>query len=302
MIAFHGVGKTFRRLVGAPVRALEDVTLEVPPGEVLGIAGPNGAGKSTLINLLLGFTRPSAGDVRLDGLPPRAFVEREGIGYLSELVAIPPLWRAAAALRRYAILDGLVGDEAAAAVARGLARLGLDEHRTKRVRQLSKGNAQRLALAQALAGERRILVLDEPTHGLDPVWTQRFRALVHELRAPDRVIVIASHNLDELQRVADRVVILDRGRIQRIVALRGGDVAQGGAWRIRVVAGADLVAAAFAEATVHGDTEVHVQAADVAALNRGLAQAIAAGALVPGVGPAADGLEAEFRRAVGAAP
>ncbi len=103
---------------------------------------------------------------------------------------------------------------------RHIAQLGLEDHRTKRVRQLSKGNLQRLGLAQAMLTDARVVVLDEPTHGLDPVWTQRFRDIVVALRRPDRTILIASHNLDELARLADRVGIIDHGQLQRIVDVR----------------------------------------------------------------------------------
>jgi ABC-2 type transport system ATP-binding protein len=89
MIALRGVSKTYRSLFGREVQAVRDVTLEIVDGEVLGIAGPNGAGKSTIIALLLGFIRPTSGDLTIDGVAPRAFVEREGIAYLPELMALP---------------------------------------------------------------------------------------------------------------------------------------------------------------------------------------------------------------------
>ena len=212
VIEFRNVGKTYRSLLGNSVKAVEEFSLQVGEGEILGIAGPNGAGKTTLIAMMLGFLRPTTGTVEIDGMPARSFVERNGIGYLSELIAINPKWRADTALVRYAALAGIPESQIPAHVNTVIEKLGLAEHRDKKVKALSKGNLQRLGLAQALLRDERLLVLDEPTHGLDPVWTQRFRDIVEELRRPDRTILIASHNLDELQRLADRVAIIDHSR------------------------------------------------------------------------------------------
>ena len=107
MIALRGVSKTYRSLLGKQVRAVEDVTLDVSAGEVLGIAGPNGAGKSTIISLLLGFLRPTSGTVEIDGMAPRAFVEKFGVAYVPELMALPTHWTAEGALRRLAVLAGV---------------------------------------------------------------------------------------------------------------------------------------------------------------------------------------------------
>jgi ABC-type multidrug transport system ATPase subunit len=304
MIRFDAVTKVYRSLPGRRVVAVDALSLDVVPGEVLGIAGPNGAGKSTLIALLLGFLRPTAGRVRLFGLAPRAYVERHGAGYLSELVHVPPRWRADEALERYGVLAGVPRRDLRAAVEREVARLGLGEHRHKRVKALSKGTLQRVGLAQALLGAPRVLVLDEPTHGLDPVWTRRFRDLVDELRAPDRCLLVASHNLDELERIADRVAILDHGRLQRVVALRAGVAAAepGGALRVRVTvaAGASAFRLAFPDARESAPGEFELWADGLPALNAGLARAIAAGALVAAVAPARSPLEAHFHEAVGA--
>jgi ABC-type multidrug transport system ATPase subunit len=300
VIELDRVGKTYRPPFGRTVRAVVDFSLRVPPGEVLGIAGPNGAGKSTLINLLLGYLHPTTGTVRIHDAPPRAFVEREGIGYVSELVAINPRWRADEALERFAVLAGVPGAEVPSRVSAVIARLGLDEHRAKRFRALSKGNQQRLAIAQALLREHRVLIFDEPTHGLDPVWLQRFRDLVAELRRPDRAIVIASHNLDELERVADRVAIIDHGVLQRVVDTRAvGAGRSASTWRITLAAGDELVGAIFPGARALGGGAFEVADTDLATLNDGLTRLLGAGALLSAVSPAYSGLEAHFRAAVG---
>ena len=276
---------------------MDGVSFEVAPGEVLGIAGPNGAGKSTLIAMLLGFLPPDQGEVTVDGSSPRAFVEREGMSYLPELMTLPLNWRADEAIDRLAALAGIAATARLAARERVIEAVGIGEHRGKRLKQLSKGNLQRLGLAQALLTERRVVVFDEPTHGLDPVWTTRFRDIVAGLRRPDRAMVIASHNLDELERLSDRVAIIDRGRIQRVVTVR--DAMGAGTprrWRLRVAAGLDALAAQFPGATIAGDALECL--ADVAALNHGISQAIAQGALINAVAPSESSLEEAFRSAV----
>jgi ABC-type multidrug transport system ATPase subunit len=187
-------------------------------------------------------------------------------------------------------------------VEQAIEKLGLGEHRAKRARQLSKGNLQRLGLAQALLSEARIVVLDEPTHGLDPVWTQRFRDVVEELRRPDRVILIASHNLDELARLADRVAIVDRGRLQRVVDVHANErsVREGAPYRIVLAAGAERVAAVFPGARSVGPGEFEIRGATLEAINSGVGLLIQGGALVSAIYPAHSALEQQFREAVGA--
>src|SRR5206468_7045443 len=159
VIEFAGVSKTYRSLTGRAVDAVSDFSLTIREGEVVGLAGPNGAGKSTLIALLLGFLRPTSGAVTVYGMTPRAFVEHHGIGYLSELVAVPPAWRTENALRRYALLAGIEPHRIQERVEAVMTQLGLDEHRKKLIKQLSKGNLQRVGLAQALLHDERVLVL-----------------------------------------------------------------------------------------------------------------------------------------------
>lgn len=302
MIRFRGVGRTYRPLLGRRVRAVDDLTLDIERGEVFGLAGPNGAGKSTLIAMLLGYLAPTDGTLTIDGLAPRAFVERRGIGYLSELVNMPPRWPLEQALHRYALLAGVPQAEIGARVDAAAARLGLDEHRGKRVKQLSKGNLQRLGLAQALLHEESVLILDEPTHGLDPVWTQKFRDLVTDLRRPDRVIFIASHNLDELQRLADRVAIMDRGRLQRVVDPRAESAQALVSYRLALSTGEEHVAACIAGAVPLGRGEFLLPPMALRDVNDGVARLLARGALLRGLAPAHSALEAHFREAVGAPP
>jgi ABC-2 type transport system ATP-binding protein len=300
VIEFKNVGKIYKSLLGNSVKAVEEFSLVVGDGEILGIAGPNGAGKTTLIAMMLGYLRPTTGSVEIAGLPARYYVEQNGIGYLSELIAINPKWRAQTALVRYATLAGLSDAEIPRRVDYVIELLGLGEHRDKKVKALSKGNLQRLGLAQALLRDEQILVLDEPTHGLDPVWTQRFRDIVDELRRPQRTIIIASHNLDELQRLADRVAIIDRGRLQRLVST-GYEHAAPAVTRFRVTlaSGHDLIRAAFPQAEDVGRGEYDVTVHSIQELNAALADLIGKGALIASVVPERSVLEQQFREAVG---
>ena len=280
------------------MRAVEDVSLTMRLGEVFGLAGPNGAGKSTLIGLILGFLQPTAGRIRIDGTTPRHYVERQGIGYLSELVNIPARWRLEEALHRYALLAGVPQTRLQPRINEVIALLGLDEHRGKQARQLSKGNLQRLGLAQALLHDERVLVLDEPTHGLDPVWTQRFRDIVDALRRPDRAIFIASHNLDELQRVADRVAIIDHGRLQRIVDTRATAHVGPIAYKLVLAHGLESARALCPEARPGGSGELELPPMTLAELNALLHRLLEAGALIASVTPVHSSLEQQFREAV----
>jgi ABC-2 type transport system ATP-binding protein len=280
-----------------PVRALDDLTLSVGRGEVVGVAGPNGAGKSTLIALLLGYLHPTSGAVRLDGLPARSYIERHGVGYLSELIGINPRWRTDQALARYALLAGLSDADAARRVEELIELLGLEEHRTKPVKALSKGNLQRLGVAQALLGDPDLIVLDEPTHGFDPIWTLRFRRVIADLRRPARTILIASHDLAELSALTDRVAILDHGRVVRTV----DTAAQAPVlrdYRLVMAAGAELVPGVFPDAVPLGETTFEMRQIALDALNSGLAELLRRGGQMVSVGPSESLLEYHFRSAV----
>jgi ABC-type multidrug transport system ATPase subunit len=305
VIELQGLSKTYRSLFGTRVvPALDDLTLTLSRGEVVGVAGPNGAGKTTLISLLLGYLRPTRGQVRVDDLPPRTWIERHGAAYLAELIAIPGRWTVEAALRRYTVLAGVPRARAGERVESLLTDFGLADQRAKRARELSKGNLQRLGLAQALASESDLVVLDEPTHGLDPLWTQRFRDVVRTLRRPSRMILIASHNLDELERLADRVLILHQGRVERVVlagaGLTGAAASTVVVYRLALAAPHPALGQVFPEATaVEGRSAEWVIRGDLTALNLGLAQLVAAGAVVAAFAPEESRLESEFRAAVG---
>lgn len=183
--------------------------LEVDEGEVYGLLGPNGAGKTTTIRTLLGLIRPTSGSAEVLGLPLSRGVEiRRGTGYLPGDLALYDRMTAAALLEHLARLRGGLDRGRMRALAE---RLDLDLDR--RVRELSRGNRQKVGVVQAFLHRPRLLVLDEPTSGLDPLVQQEFQALVRESQDQGATVLLSSHVLAEVQHLADRVAIMDRGRL-----------------------------------------------------------------------------------------
>lgn len=229
MIELEEIRHEYRSLLPGrgTARALDGVSLRLDRGGVVGLMGMNGAGKTTLLRILLGFLRPNQGRAVIEGMSPRAYVQRHGIGYVPERVAIPVRWTVEGALRAYGLM-GDAGEDLGERVGLVISRLGLDEVRQRRVGGLSKGNLQRLALAQALLGDRRLLVLDEPTDGLDPLWMAELREILQQWCGADRerLAVVASHDLPFLERVADRVVMLHEGQV--VADLEGSQEIAGG--------------------------------------------------------------------------
>lgn len=296
MIQLDGVTRVYGTRA-APVRAVDGISLEIGPG-VTAVVGPNGAGKTTLLGLILGFLRPGEGSVTLGGRAPRRWIRQNGAAYLPERFGLPPEWTVGPALRGLARLEGLGPDDAAGRVAATLDRLGLAEHEDRAIGTLSRGMNQRLGLAQALLADRELVVLDEPTEGLDPLWRVRLREIVTDLRAAGRTVLLASHELPEIERVADRVVVLREGRVQEIVEL-AADAARPVAYRLDVTADDDALRDAFPDARREGDAVV-VTVSDARELSDRLAALLARGATLRAVRPAGAGLEERVRRAGGA--
>nr|WP_294691218.1 ABC transporter ATP-binding protein [uncultured Friedmanniella sp.] len=190
--------------------ALDGLDLAVPAGQVVGLIGPNGAGKTTTLRILLDIIRPTAGQVRVLDADPRGGgpALRRRIGYLPGELRLDGRVRGRALLRHYAELSGPV---AAGAVEDLAQRLGCDLDRP--VRTLSKGNKQKLGLVQAFMHRPELLVLDEPTGGLDPLVQREFLQLVREARDAGQTVLLSSHVLSEIQQVADEVAVLNQGRI-----------------------------------------------------------------------------------------
>lgn len=213
IVSLDNVRKTFRDFWLRPtVAAVDGLSLSVRRGEVFGLLGPNGSGKSTTIKMVLGLLTPSAGVVRLFGLPPRSLAARRKLGYLPELSYLHPFLTAAETLRYYAGLCGLSRKEASSRTAELLEMVGLSDVASRPVGGFSKGMARRVALAASLVGKPELLVLDEPTSGLDPISTKEVKTLVKALAAGGMTILMTSHLLADAQDVCDRVMIVNRGR------------------------------------------------------------------------------------------
>jgi Cu-processing system ATP-binding protein len=191
------------------IEAVRDVTFDLAPGEATALVGHNGAGKTTLLKLMLGLVHPTAGTIRVLGDNPAAgeFAARRKLGYLPENVSFNAALTGGEILSFYARLKG----EPVAKALGLLDRVGLGSASARRVATYSKGMRQRLGLAQALIGEPQVLLLDEPTTGLDPELRLSFYEIVQALRDRGATVVLSSHALAELGEHADRVVIMSHG-------------------------------------------------------------------------------------------
>ena len=273
-------------------QAVEDVSLEVGRGEVVGLLGPNGAGKTSVIKMLLRLVQPDAGEVMLLGRPAADPAARARVGYLPELFRYQPWLSAAEVLALHVRLSGI--DVATQDQRECLGLVGLDERAGDRVGGFSKGMQQRLGLAVALVARPELAVLDEPTSALDPLGRADVRDIVLALKARGVAVLLNSHLIGEVERVCDRVVILDRGRVaasgtlaellgQRELRLRLGDLS------------AEAEARLAATGDVHPDGEWHVLVlpsdADGAAVPDLVADLVGLGVRVHAVEPARISLE-----------
>ncbi len=197
------------------IEALAGVTLDVGRGEIFGLLGPNGAGKTTLIKVLLGMVRATRGSASLLGRPAGNRLGRRQVGYLPENHRIPRHHTANSALAFFGSLSGLSRGEARRRSGSLLETVGLAQWGKTSIKKYSKGMLQRLGLALAMLHDPELLILDEPTDGVDPVGRSEMRTLLLNLKAAGKTIFINSHLLQEVELVCDRVAILDRGKMLR---------------------------------------------------------------------------------------
>jgi ABC-2 type transport system ATP-binding protein len=265
--------------------AISDVTFDVEHGEVLGLLGPNGAGKTTTMRVMTGYLRPTTGQVVVGGVDMAGdpVAARQHIGYMPESSAVPSEMTVVAFLRYCAKLRRVPRAERQKAVAAALRQAGLGGMADARIGTLSKGYRQRVALAQALVHEPDVLVLDEPTAGLDPRQVAETRELIAKL-GRSRSVLLSSHLLSEVANLCRRVVVLDKGRVLAVsdvatltaatgtrLELRvSGDPARA----VRIVTGIDGVDAA----SVRGDLIV------VKGTGTDLGQRVAAAVVDAGIG------------------
>jgi len=215
IVSIEGVSKLY-----GGVAAVRDVTLEVWRGEVLGLLGPNGSGKTTLLRMLTGYLSPTTGRLSVDGHDTERdrMAARRLIGYVPESLPLYSHMRVREFLRFMARLRGLDSAASNAAVAEVAEQVGLGDRLAAPIRTLSRGYRQRVAIGQALVHRPDILVLDEPTNGLDPRQIIETRNFIRGL-AGRRTVIMSSHILGEVEKVADRVAILLQGRLLSVNSL-----------------------------------------------------------------------------------
>jgi ABC-2 type transport system ATP-binding protein len=272
-----------------PRLAVDRVSLEVEAGEVMGLLGPNGSGKTTILRILTGYLKPSGGTARVAGLDvvDDALAARAQVGYVPEDAPLYGWMSVQELLAFMARLKGLGGGAAARSVDCAIERLALGDVRRLLVGKLSRGYRQRVAVAQALLGDPALLILDEPTNGLDPRQIIEMRGHIRAL-AGERTVVVTSHILGEIERVADRVAILLGGRLLGVHALDAG----GRGRRIRLRLRGSPEAARACLTRVAGVCDVSVEAEPgtdlaVCVVDGGpglLADALAAAVVAEGLG------------------
>lgn len=202
MIEIVNVTKLYYELA-----ALDNISLTIPRGEVVGLLGPNGAGKTTLMKVIAGLLKPNQGQIRpLQQRWP-------SIGYKPERLLYPNHLRVRDYLRLIAGLSNLTGSQAETAVVHSLQQVQLTPHAHKKIRHCSKGMRQRIGLAQVLIGNPSLLLLDEPSNGLDPDGQQEILETIRTIQASGRTIIISSHQLEEVTNICTYLIILNEGRV-----------------------------------------------------------------------------------------
>jgi ABC-2 type transport system ATP-binding protein len=234
VIEAEGLRKVYKSRFGTRrVAALDGIDLAVGPGEVFGLLGPNGAGKTTTVKILLGLTHPTAGSARLFGIPVAHPESRRRVGYLPEGHRFPGYLTARQTLSIFGRMSGMSRATVRLRIPDLLARVRLSEWADVKVKKFSKGMTQRLGLAAALVHDPDVLLLDEPTDGVDPVGRREIRDLLRADAARGRAILLNSHLLSEIELTCDRIAVLRRGRVAaqgRIADL----TAQGSRYRMTV--------------------------------------------------------------------
>jgi len=215
VVEIRGLTKIFRDFWRRPkVRAVDGLDLEVRPGEIFGLLGPNGSGKTTTLKILLGLLFPSGGEVRVFGRPPHDIATKRRIGYLPEESALYGYLTPRETLDFYGRLFALPAAPRRERAGQLLRMVGLAHAAERPVGEFSKGMSRRIGLAQALINDPELVVLDEPTAGLDPIGCRQIKDLMLALARRGKTIVLSSHLLADVEDVCDRIVILYNGRIR----------------------------------------------------------------------------------------
>ncbi len=289
--------KEFGRIV-----ALAGLTMTVPRGEVFGFLGPNGAGKTTSVKLLLGLSRPTAGEGRVLGAPLGDVPTRRHVGYLPEQFRYQGWMTAREVLSLHCELARLPRADWDREVRDALDLVGLAQRADDRTGTFSKGMQQRLGLGVAFLGGPELVVLDEPTSALDPVGRQDVRRIISSLRDRGVTVFLNSHLLTEVERVCDRVAIVDRGRVVAELAMTELLREQGTSIRVTGMDGlAEQVAARYGTVRVDGEW-LNVDALAEAYVPALVRELVERGGAVHAVVPVRHSLEERFMSLLGAAP
>jgi ABC-2 type transport system ATP-binding protein len=199
-------------------RGVTGIDLRISEGEAFGLLGLNGSGKTTAFKLALGLLHPTAGSVRVLGLPPADAAALAHVGFLPELPYFYPFLTPRETLRFYGRLSGLTGGELIERIESSLELVGLRQHGDRRMGEFSKGMIQRVGLAQAVLHDPRLVILDEPVSGLDPLAIKEFRDLLGKLCAAGKTLILSSHSISEVEKLCVRVGVLKEGRLARVIA------------------------------------------------------------------------------------
>lgn len=219
-IVVTDVVKTYK---AGKVKALDAISLNAHAGEALGIIGPNGAGKTTLFGCLLAFLRVDSGSISINGLPPEAIETRKIVGYLPERLNFDKWMTGRQFMRFHYELSGLDATSKVKVCDELLTKVGLEERSWDLlIKRYSRGMLQRLGFAQALIGRPRFLLLDEPASGVDPAGVLLLRRLMRELKSEGMTIILNSHQLEQVEKLCDRVVFIKQGRVDAVEDLRQG--------------------------------------------------------------------------------
>ena len=222
---FQAVSKRYGGFVPSRrVQALQDVSLAVAQGEVLGLVGPNRAGKSTLVKLLLSLCRPSTGKITRFGRPSQDRHTLARIGYVHESQALPRYWHAEGLLHYYGAMSGMPWRSVRRRTCELLEQVGLTDRRREPIGRYSKGMLQRLALAQSLLNEPDLLVFDEPTEGMDLLARRLVFEAIERQQQRNGTVLLVSHSLPDIERLCDRVAVLREGQLMfvgTVAQLRG---------------------------------------------------------------------------------
>ena len=208
MIELQSLSKRYGAIV-----ALDTISLRVEKGEYVALLGPNGAGKTTIIRVLLNFTTPDSGSALLRGVPVSNPECRKKVGYLPENLKIPSFLTGREFLRRHAQLCDLKGKEQDLSIERVLELVGMKDRQKHRAGTYSKGMLQRIGLAAALLCSPELLILDEPTNGLDPIGIREFRTILERLKIEGITLLLNSHILSEVERLCTSAAIMSKGKI-----------------------------------------------------------------------------------------